>query len=271
MEPKGERPQSTTDQTSELYGSGIKEAREKGRERLDKFLDRVAPLFAPEVLFETGTEIAKEKAEEMGGKIKSRANEIVDSFAIRAYDAAEKLDLFYEEKIGPKVEKATEMGKRAAELGLKPVVKAEDIIRDIYTVPAKIREATAKLQESKAGRRGERAQRARDRLSELMQKETASVQERHKEEKELIVSELEDLYSTAESLEGRLSSIESGEAEETELEGLEEKAEKKIAPIEEAREAAVQAAEGHRAKAEETRTNAKRITAVRSFVESLRT
>jgi len=151
MEPTSETPRPT-----EGTRPTIETAREVGRQRIDKFLNWVAPVMAPDVLMEMGKNAAQDKVAEVRGKleslaerVKDRASEIKDRFIEKARDARDRVVDRYEDIRDKTIYKAKELGKRAAVLGLTPIAKIEQTWEQVYQIPAEIRTWAAGRQEGR--------------------------------------------------------------------------------------------------------------------------
>lgn len=133
MEPKTETQRVT-----------VEDARKTGLERINRLLNFVAPVFAPEKLAAAGWDAAKEKWE------KSKTKEQLDAFIEKAGKASRRLGRRWEE-LNDRVDARTdEIAKRAVLLGLKPVVGAESGIKWFASdVPMAIREFVDSRREAK--------------------------------------------------------------------------------------------------------------------------
>lgn len=174
MEPTAEAPRPTIDT-----------AREVGKARIDKFLNWVAPVMAPDVLMEIGKNAAQDKVAEVKGKleslaerVKDKASEIKDRFVEKARDARDRVVDRYEDIKDKTIYKAKELGKRAAVLGLTPVAKLEQTWEQVYQIPAEIRTWAAGRQEGRVSASELAAEKAKDRHEALLK----LIEEQHKQE-----------------------------------------------------------------------------------------
>lgn len=105
--------------SSEVKKVTVEDARAKGMERINKLLNFIAPVFAPGMLAEAGVNAVKEKWE------KSETKKHWDAFVEKAEDTADDLSRRWNRTRKRVGKGAVELGKRAAVLGLKPVVGGE--------------------------------------------------------------------------------------------------------------------------------------------------
>lgn len=123
--------------TSEVKKVTVEDAREKGLERINKLLNFVAPVFAPEKLAAAGVGAVKEKWE------KSETKKQIDRFAEKAGRAVNRLERRWDRTRERVTTVAKEQAKRAAVLGLRPVVGAESAIRWMVSDLLVLRESFA--------------------------------------------------------------------------------------------------------------------------------
>ena len=171
--------------TAETGKPTIETARQVGRERIDKFLNWVAPVMAPDVLAEIGKNAAQDKVAEVRGKleslaerVKDKASEIKDRFIEKARDARDRVVDRYEDIKDKTIYKAKELGKRAAVLGLTPVQKTVEVWQEIYQIPGEIRIWAAGKQEGRVSPADLAAEGAREKHEALLK----LIEEQHKQE-----------------------------------------------------------------------------------------
>lgn len=189
MEPTSETPRPT-----------IETAREVGRQRIDKFLNWVAPVMAPDVLMEMGKNAAQDKVAEVKGKleslaerVKDRATEIKDRFVEKARDARDRIVDRYEDIRDKTVYKAKELGKRAAVLGLTPVAKIEQTWEQVYQIPAEIRTWMAGRHEGRVSAAELASEQAKEKHEVLLK----LIEQQHKQELESIARARESAAQAA--------------------------------------------------------------------------
>lgn len=171
--------------TTETSRPTIETAREVGRQRIDKFLNWVAPVMAPDVLIEVGKNAAQDKVAEIKGKleslaerVKDRASEIKDRFIEKARDARDRVVDRYEDIKDKTIYKAKELGKRAAVLGLTPIAKIEQTWEQVYQIPGEIRTWAAGKQEGRVSAANLATEKSKERHEALLK----LIEEQHKQE-----------------------------------------------------------------------------------------
>lgn len=134
----------------------IETARERGRQRIDKALNFVAPIMAPDVLLEMGKNAAQDKITEaqerltaLKERVENRANEIKDAFVEKATAAYGRLETRFNQAKDKTVAVAKEVKRRAKVVRLTPIAAGEAVWAEIYQVPAGVREALADMRERK--------------------------------------------------------------------------------------------------------------------------
>ena len=167
----------------------IETAREVGRARIDKFLNWVAPVMAPDVLVEMGKNAAQDKMTEIKSKleslterVKDRATEIKDRFVEKARDARDRVVDRYEDIKEKTVYKAKELGKRAAVLGLTPAAKIEQTWEQVYQIPAEVRTWMAGRYEGRVSAAELAAEKSKEKHEALLK----LLEEQHRQELESI-------------------------------------------------------------------------------------
>lgn len=135
----------------------IETAREQGRQRLDKVLNFIAPIMAPDVLLEMGKNAAQDKISEaqekmtsLKNRVEKRATEIRDRFVEKATAAYDRFENRFNAAKDKTVATAKEMGRRAAIVGLTPIAAGEAVWVEIYKSPIHIREAIIDMKDKKA-------------------------------------------------------------------------------------------------------------------------
>jgi ElaB/YqjD/DUF883 family membrane-anchored ribosome-binding protein len=171
--------------TAEASRPNIETARDVGRQRIDKFLNWVAPVMAPDVLMEMGKNAAqdkvaeaKDKLENLAEHVKDRAAEIKDRFIEKARDARDRVVDRYEDIKDKTIYKAKELGKRAAVLGLTPVAKLEETWENVYQIPAEVRTWAAGRQEGRVTAAELASEKAKEKHEALLK----LIEEQHKQE-----------------------------------------------------------------------------------------
>ena len=178
----------------------VETARDVGKQRIDKFLNWVAPVMAPDVLIEIGKNAAQDKVAEVKGKleslaerVKDKATEIKDRFIEKTREARDRVVVRYENVKDKTIYKAKELGKRAAVLGLTPVAKIEQTWEEVYKIPAGIRTWVAGRHEGRVSASELASQQAKDKHEALLK----LFEEQHKQELESIARVRESAAAAA--------------------------------------------------------------------------
>lgn len=253
---------------SETARPTIETAREVGRGRIDKFLDTIAPLAAPDVLVQIGRNAVEDKATE----IKDRVTDTVDRFLLRGYDSAGKLDAFYEKNSNEVKTRTTEFGRRSALLGLRPLAWAEEKWQTLCELPAQVGEfigskfeQIAKIPDSKI--KGEQ-QRLRSEISEGKK----TMPERLQAEQALVQNEILDLEQQLAGLRAKLEELPRlmEDRRKGEVRDIGREFKERTRSLFRARDAASEFAVKNREKAEEIREKVSKFRTIRNLIESLK-
>lgn len=148
----------------------IETARERGRQRLDKALNFIAPIFDPATLVEVGRFAVQDRVDALKQRVETKATEIRNAVAEKMTAAYDRLQGGFNATKDKTVAVAKEVGRRAAVVGLTPVARAESLYEEMYKIPAGIRESIA-------DRQAESIQRKKDAIKAL---EAKSVGHREK-------------------------------------------------------------------------------------------
>lgn len=268
MEPTGE-PRPT-----------VETARQVGGERINKFLDRIAPLAAPDVLVQIGKNAVGDKATEIRDRVtdtvertRIKVEDTVDRFLMKGYDAAGKLDAFYEKTSNEVKTRTNEFGRRAAVLGLRPLAWAGEKWQAVCEVPAKVEDFISTKFETKAAVPNEAIRAERRRLREEIAEGKKNLPERQQLEKGLIENEIQDLESQLEALRQRLEFLpQKMEVQRKEEEvGLRRDFFDKNKALFAARNEAQSEAKTHKEKANKIREKIPKFKAIRNLIASLKT
>lgn len=134
----------------------IETAREVGRQRLDKVLNFVAPILAPDVLKEIAKNAAQDKIDQarermtaLKERIENRAAEVRDRFVEKVTDTYGRFETRFNGAKDKTVAVAKEWGRRTAVVGLTPVAAGEAVWAEVYKIPAGFREAIADAKDKK--------------------------------------------------------------------------------------------------------------------------
>jgi hypothetical protein len=235
----------------------IEDARALGRARIDKVLNWIAPIMAPEKLVEIGKNAAQDKvdsATESLNRIKERAEvraaEIRDGVVEKVTAARDRtVDRFNSIK-DKTIYKATEISKRAAVLGLTPVAKAEAGWEKIYQLPAR-------FETWRAGKAIDRATAAELKTQQISVNHAVEIAET----RQGIQAERDELLARLRELRDLENSF---------VSQLQEQHKQELGEIKLSRDEAQETAEEHRQRAKEIREKAAGLNLIRRTVEGLK-
>ena len=142
----------------------VEAAREKGRERRERLMERLDPCFAPDVLVGEGKKLlgraieqkkeeTKERAKNLIERTKGRVFETRERWERRVKEAFERLRERGEEIKDKTKERARDLGEGAARLGVLKLAKAEEIIgKGVFGSLASLEEWRRKRAQAKVER-----------------------------------------------------------------------------------------------------------------------